>query len=543
MEDKNSRSRLSSVGGTQHQRDPSTSSGRNVLSNTSISPEPRPLPRSSFDDNHNAEAYLTTVPNHGQDASVSQRRRSGSGSRPLPQPRPELTAPPPTKSRHHSNTPLGQISVSHTPDKVEGSVSSSGYLPQTRNDFDPYEGIPRSQMPLRPNRRSDVDMVYVPQRHGHSSSVSLPRSPGEPEGQPQRGWSADDEMDRTSLLIDQRPMEIDNGMNGVYIATPRDVTTIGRPGEGPRHWANPSAESFVTVVSSGGDGGRRRNSLRFEPESPTLSMLERDIGNRSGFATYAGRESLSGNSGWDASTQGHGRSSLPSPISHPPLLPNSGSQQPLSSTIDVSSAGVETSGQRYRNHSFSLAGSGRRSASPSPGHIRSGSDVSINGLSHTRNRSREHILSPPRNDPLRLFPDSVRAAGYTIGLGPNAIPIPPRSPRPHEFGNASASASTSTNDGNHSRPEVRGANDDGAIDQRRGRTTTTNRLTGSGPLAGYVERDREQQSGGGTWGTESSGVQTILEAVQQLPEYLNVRSEGTATPLGIESRTPPGYPK
>ncbi|EKM75262.1 hypothetical protein AGABI1DRAFT_116482, partial [Agaricus bisporus var. burnettii JB137-S8] len=60
-------------------------------------------------------------------------------------------------------------------------------------------------------------------------------------------------------------------------------------------------------------------------------MLEKDFKRRSGFAIYAGRGSLSGSSGWDASTQGHGGASNISPISHPPL-PTSSNRQPFSST-------------------------------------------------------------------------------------------------------------------------------------------------------------------------------------------------------------------
>lgn len=517
-EDKNSRLRSSFASDSQYRRDPSTSSVTNALSYTSINPEPHPLPRTSFDDNYHAGAYPATVSDDSQDPSFGQRRLSGRGPRPLPQTRPELLASPPAQSHTHSSPLPGQVSVSRT----SGQVSP--------NDFNPYKAIPRSEIKLEPNRRSGADILYLPQRHGHSSSVSLPRSPGEPDGQPQRGWSADDEMDRASLLIDQRPMQIDDG---VYIAAAQDVTTLGRLGEGSRHWANPSIESFNTVISSGGGGSsssRLRNSQRFEAESPTLSMLERDIGSRSGFAIYAGRESLSGRSAWDASTQGHGKSSLPSPITHPLLQPNPNNQQYLLS--------IETPGQTY--HRFSHSSQASRSISPNPGHTRSGSDMNINHTSRSQSRSREGILNLPKNDPLRLFPDSVRAAGYTIGLGPDAIPIPPRSPRLPEPGNSRASTSTSASASNNNRSEGSGAHDDDdANDQRRGRPTTSG-VTGSGPLAGYVERGRAQQSRGATWGTISSGVQTVFEAVQQLPEPITPRPEGIIHPR-IESWTPPDY--
>jgi len=109
-------------------------------------------------------------------------------------------------------------------------------------------------------------------------------------------------------------------------------------------------------------------------------------------------------------------------------------------------------------------------------------------------RSRENLLAPARNDPLNLFPPSVRAAGYTIGLEPDAIPTPSPSPRP-----------TGNNNGNG---RAAGAGGDGG----------RNGGAGISDLAGYVERNRAQAHHGGTWDTESSGIRSVLEPVQQLPE-------------------------
>lgn len=559
--------RLSPASENKHQRDPSGSgSGTNALSYASL-PGPGSHIRSESGGNNNNNEYLTTGADLDRETSHSSRRRSGSGSRPLPPHPPSGLAPAaaPELSHQTSETSIGQFSILRTPNAsiTDRRRLSGGDAQQTSSDFDPYitQGLPRpTVMPLQPNRRrgaySNNNTVYINPHQRSVSNASLPRTPGDPEGQPQRGWSADDDVDRTSLLIEQMPMEVDNAMSGVYIATPRDVRAMGGPGMG--HWRNLSDDSFATAASDIGsaelNGGRRgagvRNSFNsgLEPNSPTLSMLERDPRVQQAFgASYAGRESVSGSSGWDASTQAsHGPNDALSPPTDPlPPVPNSNPR--LFATTNASTPNIRTHGHTH-SHSFSsnsIISTPSRSLTPNPGtgHTRLGSDSSINARSLRTSRSREEILNPARNDPVRLFPASVRAAGYTTGLSPEAGPVPTRTPRPNENGNGNVSANNNGNGrvgDNHGGSSTNtggggGSNGNGGGGGRRGPNGIP--LSGSGPMAGLVERDRTQVRGG-TWETDSSGVQSILEQVQQLPEtYAPVRG-GTPNLNSGTRRTP-----
>jgi hypothetical protein len=321
----------------------------------------------------------------------------------------------------------------------------------------------------------------------------LPRVPGDSAGQPQRGWWADDDVDRASLLIDRQPMQLDDGMSerrGVYIATPRDVTTLGTK---PQHYRAFSNETFATTTSDFGpeewyDGDARNTEINAEattglsPISPTLRSLEADARNNTGFAKYVGRETITGGSGWDASTMSHSNNS---PIEPPP--PMAGRSPHISSR---SLADFSPSLALNRTLSPNL--------SPRPGHARLGSESS----SLKSSRSREDVLNPAKNDPVRLFPASVRGAGYTTGLapgsGPTPTPTPPRTPQPS--GGRNGNVSTNATRSGHTPSNSAGSQK--AI---------------TGTFTGYVESDTTH-TGGGTWGTDSSGVQSIFEPVQQLPD-------------------------
>ncbi|KAF5346722.1 hypothetical protein D9756_010381 [Leucocoprinus leucothites] len=467
-----------------------SASGTHALSYVTLPGVSRSHSPSQSDGLNNID-HLTT----GDDALSSNRRRSGSGSRPLPPQPPEPSGPAPlapalTHQISDISTGLQPVpSGAMTNIRPLSSSSTTTRTGSQQSEFDPYKdsGIPRPII-LQPNRHPDAQrsQPYTHDREHSSSSASLPRPPGDPVGQLQRGWSADDDMDRASLLMDQPPMQVDDGMSGsrgVYVAAPRDAMTLG---DMPTHSRVLSIDSFVTAIGDSDTGGNGRNSHRFSsggtgeegsPTSPTLSMLQADPRSQ---ASYAGRRSISGSSGWDAST--HITQSTNSPIELP--LPISGrtpnfNPRPLPPTGSPSST-------VYRNLS--------PQPSPRPSHARLGSETSL----IQSNRSREDILNPARNDPVRLFPASVRSAGYTTGLSPDSVPIPPLSrshtPRPSE-----SSAPRSGHTPNNS-------------------TGSSRSVTGSGPLAGYVEMDRTQVSVGGTWGTDSSGIQSVLESIQRLPD-------------------------
>ncbi|KAF9445993.1 hypothetical protein P691DRAFT_232001 [Macrolepiota fuliginosa MF-IS2] len=483
-----------------HQRDRSGSgSNTNSLSYASLH-------------NPNAHRHSQSFPDPNdllatEAIDASTGRPSGSGSRPRPQ-HPSGPAPqtiPPQLTHQHSDTSMGQFSILHTP-KPDHRRLSSGDTSQS--EFDPYvtSGLPRPFI-MQPNRRPDAEAPYYPANHHHnrstsSTSINLPRTPGEVIGvdgsglHQLRGWSADD--DAASLLMQREPMTVDDDGfgrgSGVYLAAPREANAMSG------HVRNLSAESFTTAASDFGTterlgGGRRsaRQSVAGEL-SPTISMLEADLRRPPGFASYAG--SVDGSSGWDASTY-HSHGFDISPADAPPLPvlrnPNLAPNRVLSP-----------------NHTPTRTLTPNPNASPQiGGHARLGSDV---GSSRRLNlsRSRENIIVPARNDPINLFPASVRSQGYTTGLGPDAIPVPPRSPRLNANGNGN---------GNGNGHSTAGGNDGG---QRN------SFLTGTGAFAGYVERDRTQ-TGGGTWGTDSSGVMSVFEPVQQLPE---------AAPPPSSKRTP-----
>lgn len=420
--------------------------------------------------------------------SSSSRRRSGSDTRPLPH-HPTGLAPGTLELRNQkSETSIGDYSILRAPQGDRRRLSSSGDTSRS-SEFDPYkaQGLPRP---------------YSYHTHQRSaSSTSLLRVPGEAIGADgsglhhTRGWSLDDDTDRASLLMNREPMGVDDGMGfggggSVYLATPRDVN-MGR------HSRTQSSESFMTAnsdfgtaerIRGGGPGGSARGGGWEGGDtggrsSPTLSMLEADPRNRPGaFASYAGRESVSGSSGWDASTQAHGANT--SPIDLPPVPALRDPDFSPRSNANFSSSPSLTPNRNLTPN-----------VSPRMGHVRLGSTEVLKP-----SRSREDILVPARNDPVRLFPDSVRAAGYTTGLGPDAVPVPSRTPRPNGNDNDDGNGSGRTTGNSIERSVSSGVG-----------------LTGSGVFAGYVGRD-STQVGGGTWGTDSSGVQTIFEAVQQLPD-------------------------
>jgi hypothetical protein len=435
-------------------------------------------------------------------STPESNRRSG----PLPPLRPEPSRPipvPPQLTHQTSDTSIDQFSILRRPNTAMSHskrTSSSGdtarFIPQSQqSEFDPYVAsrIPRPSQ-LQPNRRTDEGRDLHPYDHNQrpSSTASLPRAPGDPVGQVQRGWSIDDDADNASLLLDRSPMEVDDGMSGsrgVYIATPRDVMTLGVM---PHHHKTISSDTFATVMTESGPEESASNSHRFSsdpvegesdgpPFSPTLSTLQSDARNNPGFASYAGRESLSGSSGWDASTVATHKTNPPLEL---PPLPTSGRNPRFS-------------GRPLPIPSSNLNASHTLSPHPSPrlGHAQLGSEA--NSLHHNRSRSREEILNPGKNDPMRLFPASVRAAGYAIALTPDAVPSPARTPQPSEDGNFNSSANRPENGPNNSASSARAGG------------------TGRGAPAGYVEREG---GGGGTWGTDSSGIQSIFESVQQLPD-------------------------
>ncbi|KAJ3575384.1 hypothetical protein NP233_g1137 [Leucocoprinus birnbaumii] len=412
-----------------HRRDPlgsgGSGTGTNVLSYVTL-PGVAGRQSLSLSDAHNNNPYLTA----GTDNIVANIRRSGSGSRPLPPQPPEPPRP----------APLAPVSTNHVQPVPSGAMTNVRQLPSNPadrvrsgpqpNDFDPYAGIPRPN-PLTLNRHPDAitsqhSLPYNYNRERSASSATLPREPGDSAGQLQRGWSADDDMDRAS--IDQPPMEIDDGMsgsNGVYIAAPRDVTTLGAMSSNQRPL---STESFATAMTEVDTGGR--NSHRFSSggtqhgevsvDSPTLSMLQSDPLAK---ARFADRRSVSGSSGWEAGTQFTHNSM--SPVEPIPPLPSIPARTPNLKSRPLPSP---NSPNLSANHNLSPQ------PSPRPSHVRLGSETS----SINNNRSREELLNPSRNDPVRLFPASVRAAGYTTGLSPDSVPVPPPSrghtPRPSETG-------------------------------------------------------------------------------------------------------------
>ncbi len=484
-----------------HRRDFSGSdSNTNALSYASVPPSVAHHHSRSLSNNNNGDkpGYLVAE----QDTSFTSRRRSGSGSRPTP-PQPiggRAPSPLPFNGRTHSplqlthqksETSIGQFSILRTPDVAVADRRRLSFTGETtQSEFDPYaaSGVPRPFI-LQPNRRQDGPNIQQPlnssslyEMHQHQrtvSSTSLPRAPGEPLGQHHRGWSADDDAE-SSLLIDHPPMEVDDGFMGgggrsVYLAEPRSVNA----GAHHRHLSH---DSFMTDYgnsdSVGGGGGRG------EDESPPLSALEADPQSRSGFARYAGRESISGSSGWDASTQyTHGTNI--SPIDPPPRVATR-TPNPSPRHIIPSDPNLTPNRNLSPNISPRLGG-----------HTRLGSSDAGGGQTLKNSRSRENVLAPARNDPLSLFPPSVRAAGYTTGLEPDAIPVPSPSPRP-----------TVTNDGTGNGRVAAGAN---------GRGAGATDLSGA-DISGYVERNRAQAHHGGTWDTESSGIRSVLEPVQQLPD-------------------------
>ena len=307
---------------------------------------------------------------------------------------------------------------------------SALHVPQQR-EFDPYAAsdIPIS---LQPSRRPH-DLSQHPYIHNHqrtASGTSLPKALGDSFGYPQRGWSADD--DRS--LLNHSPMEVDDSMDGVYIAMPRDAATLGsRPGA----VSTESLSIFASEVGVGENPSHSHGGTGGE-FSPTLSTFQADP--RLHRVSCVGIQSFSETSGWDDSTQStHGppvRSIIPNPFDPQP--------SPTLTPVD---------------------------------------------------RSRTDIVNPARNDPARLFPENEPSAGRTTELGPRSVPSRSPTPRP-SFDAAMIS-------GPSSRPLSGHESNNNNNDVRD--------VTNSRAFSGYV---KVKTTSGGTWNTDSSGVQSVFEPVQ-----------------------------
>jgi len=346
---------------------------------------------------------------------------------------------------HKSDTlitvPNGAMTV------IRGSSSVDDVQSVARQrEFDPYtaSGIPISLQPNRPSNASS-QRPYIQNHQRTVSHTSLLRDFGDSFSQPQRGWSADDDMS----VLNHSPMEMKDAMDGsrgVYIAPLRDVEALPNRSARPGVISTESLPIFSSDVGVIENASNSQSGTDFSPQSPTLSMYPADA--RLQRASYAGIQSYSEPSGWDDSTQST-HVSLPKP--------------------------------------FTLQ--------PGP------------SLAHAT-RSREDVLD---HGPVRSFPGNEFAAGRTTELGPHSVPVPSSSSTPRLPADAIMVPGTSN------RP-LRGRESNNNISDVRG-------LASSGAFSAYVT-NRGKITSGGTWGTDSSGVQSVYESKQQPPDVHKTSSQG-----------------
>lgn len=126
-------------------------------------------------------------------------------------------------------------------------------------------------------------------------------------------------------------------------------------------------------------------------------------------------------------------------------------------------------------------------------------------LAHA-NRSREDNLN---HGPVRSFPGNEFSVGRTTELGPHSVPVPSSSSTPRPPADAIMVPGTSN------RP-LRG---------HESNISDVQGLASSGAFSAYVT-NRGKITSGGTWGTDSSGVQSVYESKQQSPDVHKTPSQG-----------------
>jgi len=230
-------------------------------------------------------------------------------------------------------------------------------------------------------------------------------------------------------------MEVDDSMDGVYIAMPRDAATLGSLVSRPGAVSTESLSIFASEVGVGENASHSHGGTGGGEFSPTLSTFQADP--RLHRVSCVGIQSFSETSGWDDSTQStHGppvRSIIPNPFDPQP--------SPTLTPVD---------------------------------------------------RSRTDIVNPAR-----LFPENEPSAGRTTELGPRSVPSRSPTPRPSFdaamiSGLSSRPLSGHESNNNNNNNDVRGG-------------------TNSRAFSGYV---KVKTTSGGTWDTDSSGVQSVFKPVQ-----------------------------